>query len=152
VYANSAAKDSIPSPLGSQWNFPNQFGAFTIQKLKREGGNETPLECYYVLGGTIYKAPSLATLIRHRVLAAVKELDASLDRIIELSHWSLTRGYGWKGSVSADVKKEASDISGTDPSRLIYVKRRLPNAQRVIQQEYTHLLEELRKVQSIGSD
>eukprot|EP00923_Selenidium_pygospionis_P041251 GHVN01071469.1.p1 GENE.GHVN01071469.1~~GHVN01071469.1.p1 ORF type:complete len:228 (-),score=35.88 GHVN01071469.1:181-807(-) len=96
---NAAGHNRGPQlPFGQ--TLGNQFGAFTIQKIQRSSSPTdlgSPQEVYYVLGGTIFRAPSLGDVVRRRLVAAVKELNDYLDTMIESYDWCLLRGYYRQG-------------------------------------------------------
>lgn len=96
-------RDLVSLTEAGHWNFSNQFGVFVIQKFLRDAkGTETPLECFYVLGGTIYKSPTLGALIRRRCRETVEHLDLLLESMTSMSSWSLIEGYTWGGAVDLD--------------------------------------------------
>eukprot|EP00914_Ancora_sagittata_P022201 GHVO01044124.1.p1 GENE.GHVO01044124.1~~GHVO01044124.1.p1 ORF type:complete len:228 (+),score=30.70 GHVO01044124.1:152-835(+) len=93
--ANSAAVDESQQRQGTQWNFPNQFGVFVISKIRRKDNVETPLDSYYIISGTIYKAPTLSVVLRNRILNAVKNIYKCYTDLSDLHQWSLSRGHSW---------------------------------------------------------
>jgi len=95
TFCNSAGRNEVDGVTGGSWNYPNTFGLFVIQKFRREKGQETPMECYYILGGTVYKAPSLAAIIRHRLSLCLTSIEKIVDETGAVCKWSLTNGYGW---------------------------------------------------------
>eukprot|EP01070_Trichotokara_eunicae_P004863 Trichotokara_eunicae@DN4207_c0_g1_i1.p1 len=155
VHLNDAARNILPLPLDSRWSFPNQFGVFTIQKFRRQKGSETPLDCYYVIGGTIYKAPVLGQVVRHRLANSFDSLESLLDKLRNACAWSLTDGYSWseraRGDVDTKVKKKGKrkreKLIDTPPNsgsstheinsvNVFYSNQSASASERILQEEY----------------
>ncbi|XP_075152770.1 mediator complex subunit 6 isoform X2 [Haematobia irritans] len=96
---------------------------YVIRKQHRHNPQEaTPLADYYIIGGTVYKAPDLGNVISSRILSTVTNLQSAFEEASSYSRYHPNKGYTWDFSSNkqlsdkAKAKKEpttAKDDSGT---------------------------------------
>jgi len=95
VHACDNGKHLVPIPLGSPFNYNHQFAVFVIQKVKLNKGRLTPLDCFYIIGGTVYAAPSLGDLLRYRLLHAMESRLVYIEEIKQLTNWNALEGHSF---------------------------------------------------------
>eukprot|EP01056_Protomagalhaensia_sp_Gyna25_P001664 Protomagalhaensia_sp_Gyna_25__1663@NODE_1866_length_1463_cov_68_982444_g1534_i0_p1_GENE_NODE_1866_length_1463_cov_68_982444_g1534_i0NODE_1866_length_1463_cov_68_982444_g1534_i0_p1_ORF_typecomplete_len370_score54_79Med6/PF04934_14/3_3e23_NODE_1866_length_1463_cov_68_982444_g1534_i0211130 len=120
---NAAGKNLLPAPFNSPWNYPNNFGIFIIQKSRRTNKNEAPERIFYIAGGVIYQAPSLAALVLHRLQSCCQTLDAVVTKLENMLHWSVLSGHHWKApleldEIIAETQAVLEDSTECDESRM----------------------------------
>ncbi|XP_037812755.1 mediator of RNA polymerase II transcription subunit 6 [Lucilia sericata] len=98
---------------------------YVIRKQHRHNPQEaTPIADYYIIGGTIYKAPDLGNVISSRILSTVTNLQSAFEEASSYSRYHPNKGYTWDFSSNkqltdksrAAAKKDAAtakDDSGT---------------------------------------
>ncbi|XP_053992018.1 mediator of RNA polymerase II transcription subunit 6-like isoform X4 [Hylaeus volcanicus] len=119
LYRLMYVKDTITDKMTSgdvHWNSTNQLSLFIIQKFVRDPKQtETPLECFYILGGTIYKSPFLGTLVRRCCFEAIEKLDVILNSVTNRASWSLIEGYSWE-TPSASTESSTKELHASPQS------------------------------------
>jgi hypothetical protein len=93
---------------------------FVIHESYRQAPKRTALlACYYVLDGSIYKAPNLKTLLMHRILASTVHLRSFLNYAAERLEFSpASSRYSVKGEqgASVDAMRDSDDSGGRELS------------------------------------
>ena len=75
-------------------------GLAVIDKVNREGLQQTVLAKYYVLDGAIYQAPDVYALLSARIRSAMFHMRESLREVKNMFDWNLETGFRKK--VAAD--------------------------------------------------
>ncbi|GAB0088179.1 Mediator of RNA polymerase II transcription subunit 6 [Sergentomyia squamirostris] len=99
---------------------------YVIRKQHRHTPTEaTPLADYYIIAGTVYQAPDLASVFNSRLLSAVHHLQSAFEESSGYSRYHPNKGYTWDFSSNkaltdktktqtkkepAPVKEEASSL------------------------------------------
>ncbi|XP_016930961.3 mediator of RNA polymerase II transcription subunit 6 [Drosophila suzukii] len=84
---------------------------YVIRKQHRHNPSEaTPIADYYIIGGTVYKAPDLANVINARILNTVVNLQSAFEEASSYARYHPNKGYTWDFSSN----KVLSDKSKTD--------------------------------------
>ncbi|EDV91381.1 mediator of RNA polymerase II transcription subunit 6 [Drosophila grimshawi] len=105
---------------------------YVIRKQHRHNPAEaTPIADYYIIGGTIYKAPDLANVINARVLNTVVNLQSAFEEASSYARYHPNKGYTWDFSsnkiLSDKSKADKKDSSATkdDSSGTLFQKQRV---------------------------
>ncbi|XP_011210499.2 mediator of RNA polymerase II transcription subunit 6 [Bactrocera dorsalis] len=104
---------------------------YVIRKQHRHSPTEaTPMADYYIIGGMVYKAPDLASVINSRILATVTNLQSAFEEASSYSRYHPNKGYTWDfvankalSDKSKGNKKDPS--SNKDDSGTIFQKQRV---------------------------
>ncbi|XP_017005165.1 mediator of RNA polymerase II transcription subunit 6 [Drosophila takahashii] len=84
---------------------------YVIRKQHRHNPSEaTPIADYYIIGGTVYKAPDLANVINARILNTVVNLQSAFEEASSYARYHPNKGYTWDFSSN----KVLSDKSKSD--------------------------------------
>eukprot|EP00099_Drosophila_melanogaster_P003681 NP_001163577.1 mediator complex subunit 6, isoform C [Drosophila melanogaster] len=84
---------------------------YVIRKQHRHNPSEaTPIADYYIIGGTVYKAPDLANVINSRILNTVVNLQSAFEEASSYARYHPNKGYTWDFSSN----KVFSDRSKSD--------------------------------------
>ncbi|KMZ04575.1 mediator of RNA polymerase II transcription subunit 6 [Drosophila simulans] len=84
---------------------------YVIRKQHRHNPSEaTPIADYYIIGGTVYKAPDLANVINSRILNTVVNLQSAFEEASSYARYHPNKGYTWDFSSN----KVLSDKSKSD--------------------------------------
>lgn len=114
---------------------PNMFGIFIIQKIRRDvHETETPLECYYVIGGSILRAPLLSSLLTQRLHSAFKHVSTFVDIVEHMSGWSVLEGFSWSTPTDTNNKRPP-----TTELNEIYSKRRCTQVDLVLRRSFEEI-------------
>lgn len=69
---------------------------YVIRKQHRHSPTEaTPLADYYIIAGTVYQAPDLASVFNSRLLSAVHHLQSAFEESSGYSRYHPNKGYTW---------------------------------------------------------
>ncbi|CAB0002701.1 unnamed protein product [Nesidiocoris tenuis] len=81
---------------------------YVIRKqLRHSPTSATALADYYIIGGTVYQAPDLASVINSRILSVVHNLQSAFDETSSYSRYHPSKGYSWELKTSdKPIKKE----------------------------------------------
>uniref|UniRef100_A0A0A9X7W3 Mediator of RNA polymerase II transcription subunit 6 n=1 Tax=Lygus hesperus TaxID=30085 RepID=A0A0A9X7W3_LYGHE len=95
---------------------------YVIRKQHRYSPTQTtPLADYYIIGGTVYQAPDLASVLNSRILSVVHNLQTAFDETSSYSRYHPSKGYSWELKVTdKPVKKENAK---EEPSSLFQRQR-----------------------------
>ncbi|XP_067616767.1 mediator of RNA polymerase II transcription subunit 6 isoform X2 [Eurosta solidaginis] len=102
---------------------------YVIRKQHRHSPTEaTPMADYYIIGGMVYKAPDLASVINSRILATVTNLQSAFEEASSYSRYHPNKGYTWdfnanKSHKAKSNKKDAS--TSKDDGGTIFQKQRV---------------------------
>ncbi|XP_066591331.1 mediator of RNA polymerase II transcription subunit 6 [Prorops nasuta] len=68
----------------------------------------TPIADFYIIGGVVYQAPDLASVVSSRILSTVHHLQSAFEEASSCSRYHPSRGYTWdfKNGKSMTAKKE----------------------------------------------
>ncbi|XP_061389371.1 mediator of RNA polymerase II transcription subunit 6 [Musca vetustissima] len=97
---------------------------YVIRKQHRHNPHEaTPMADYYIIGGTVYKAPDLGNVISSRILSTVTNLQSAFEEASSYSRYHPNKGYTWdfssnkqladKNKTTAKKETTAKDDNGT---------------------------------------
>lgn len=98
---------------------------YVVRKQERNSPNHVvPLADYYIIGGTVYQAPDLASVINSRLLNTLSNLKSAFDEAQSFSKYHPSKGYWWefKDQDTAD-KKESKDKKKDEPSSFFQRQR-----------------------------
>ncbi|XP_022211047.1 mediator of RNA polymerase II transcription subunit 6 [Drosophila obscura] len=104
---------------------------YVIRKQHRHNPSEaTPIADYYIIGGTVYKAPDLANVINARILNTVVNLQAAFEEASSYARYHPNKGYTWDFSSnkvlsdkSKSDKKDASAVKDENSGTLFQKQR-----------------------------
>ncbi|KAF6035738.1 MED6 [Bugula neritina] len=69
---------------------------YIIRKQYRQNSESvTPMAHYYVIGGIIYKAPDVCTLVNSRMMNTTFSLNEALNKAIKHARYHPSKGYWW---------------------------------------------------------
>lgn len=69
---------------------------YVIRKQHRHSPTEaTPMADYYIIAGTIYQAPDLASVFNMRLLALVNNLQGAFEESSGYARYHPSKGYSW---------------------------------------------------------
>lgn len=69
---------------------------YVIRKQHRHSPTEfTPMADYYIIAGTVYQAPDLASVFNSRLLSITQHLQASFEETSSYSRYHQNKGYSW---------------------------------------------------------
>lgn len=72
---------------------------YVIRKQHRHSLNDvTPIADFYIIAGTIYQAPDLASVFNSRILSAVNHLQSAFEEVSSYAKYQVT--FRWSISVS----------------------------------------------------
>ncbi|CAG5106048.1 Similar to MED6: Mediator of RNA polymerase II transcription subunit 6 (Anopheles gambiae) [Cotesia congregata] len=83
---------------------------YVIRKQHRYSPTQvTPLADYYVIAGTVYQAPDLASVVNSRLLSTIHHLQSAFEESSSYSKYHPSKGYSWdfKNGKPLSTKKEA---------------------------------------------
>ncbi|XP_060646867.1 mediator of RNA polymerase II transcription subunit 6 [Drosophila nasuta] len=105
---------------------------YVIRKQHRHNTAEaTPIADYYIIGGTVYKAPDLANVINARILNTVVNLQSAFEEASSYARYHPNKGYTWDFSsnkvLSDKSKSDKKDANGTkdENSGTLFQKQRV---------------------------
>ncbi|XP_030369521.1 mediator of RNA polymerase II transcription subunit 6 [Scaptodrosophila lebanonensis] len=104
---------------------------YVIRKQHRYNPSEaTPIADYYIIGGTVYKAPDLANVINARILNTVVNLQSAFEEASSYARYHPNKGYTWDFSsnkvLSDKSKAGKKDVSAAkDDSGTLFQKQRV---------------------------
>lgn len=92
---------------------------YVIRKQHRHNPSEaTPIADYYIIGGTVYKAPDLANVINARILNTVVNLQSAFEEASGYARYHPNKGYTWDFSSNKVLSdKSKSDKKDTSSSK-----------------------------------
>lgn len=69
---------------------------YVIRKQHRHSPNDvTPIADYYIIAGTVYQAPDLASVFNSRILSITHHLQGAFEEAINYSRYHPNKGYSW---------------------------------------------------------
>ncbi|KAH8276336.1 mediator of RNA polymerase II transcription subunit 6 [Drosophila bipectinata] len=105
---------------------------YVIRKQHRHNPSEaTPIADYYIIGGTVYKAPDLANVINARILNTVVNLQSAFEEASGYARYHPNKGYTWDFSsnkvLSDKSKSDKKDASSSkeENSGTLFQKQRV---------------------------
>ncbi|XP_017786718.1 PREDICTED: mediator of RNA polymerase II transcription subunit 6 isoform X2 [Nicrophorus vespilloides] len=99
---------------------------YVIRKQHRHSPTQaTPIADYYIIAGTIYQAPDVASVLNSRMLSCVHHLQASFDEASSFSRYHPSKGYSWdfKSQRGADKAKPKEEKPREETSSLFQRQR-----------------------------
>lgn len=92
---------------------------YVIRKQHRHTPTEaTPLADYYIIAGTVYQAPDLASVFNSRILTTVHHLQSAFEEASSYSRYHPSKGYSWDfSSNKALVEKNKTEKSKETPAK-----------------------------------
>uniref|UniRef100_A0A0V0GCR4 Mediator of RNA polymerase II transcription subunit 6 n=1 Tax=Triatoma dimidiata TaxID=72491 RepID=A0A0V0GCR4_TRIDM len=95
---------------------------YVIRKQQRYSSTHvTPVADYYIIAGTIYQAPDLASVLNSRVMSAVHHLQSAFEEASSYSRYHPSKGYSWELKLSDKPTKKEN--SKEEPSSLFQRQR-----------------------------
>ncbi|XP_052866875.1 mediator of RNA polymerase II transcription subunit 6 [Anopheles cruzii] len=80
---------------------------YVIRKQHRHSPTETtPMADYYIIAGTVYQAPDLASVLNSRILSTVHHLQTSFDETSSYSRYHPSKGYTWDFSSNKAIAEK----------------------------------------------
>lgn len=77
---------------------------YVIRKQHRHTPTEaTPLADYYIIAGTVYQAPDLASVFNSRMLSTVHHLQGAFEEASSYSRYHPSKGYSWDFSSNKTI-------------------------------------------------
>lgn len=74
---------------------------YVIRKQHRHSPTEaTPMADYYIIAGTVYQAPDLASVFNSRLLATVQNLQGAFEETSSYARYHPSKGYSWDFSAN----------------------------------------------------
>lgn len=74
---------------------------YVIRKQHRHSPTEaTPMADYYIIAGTVYQAPDLASVFNSRLLATVQNLQGAFEEASSYARYHPSKGYSWDFSAN----------------------------------------------------
>ncbi|XP_062536424.1 mediator of RNA polymerase II transcription subunit 6 [Armigeres subalbatus] len=92
---------------------------YVIRKQHRHTPTEaTPLADYYIIAGTVYQAPDLASVFNSRILSTVHHLQSSFEEASSYSRYHPSKGYSWDfASNKALAEKNKTEKNKETPAK-----------------------------------
>ncbi|XP_058462037.1 mediator of RNA polymerase II transcription subunit 6 [Malaya genurostris] len=92
---------------------------YVIRKQHRHNPTDaTPLADYYIIAGTVYQAPDLASVYNSRIHSSVHHLQSAFEEASSFSRYHPSKGYSWDFSVNkAIAEKNKNEKSKTAPDK-----------------------------------
>lgn len=92
---------------------------YVIRKQHRYTPAEaTPLADYYIIAGTVYQAPDLASVFNSRILSTVHHLQSAFEEASSYSRYHPSKGYTWDfASNKALAEKNKTEKSKETPAK-----------------------------------
>ncbi|XP_065094496.1 mediator of RNA polymerase II transcription subunit 6-like [Ochlerotatus camptorhynchus] len=92
---------------------------YVIRKQHRHTPSEaTPLADYYIIAGTVYQAPDLASVFNSRILSTVHHLQSAFEEASSYSRYHPSKGYSWDfSSNKALAEKNKTEKSKETPAK-----------------------------------
>ncbi|XP_014243749.1 mediator of RNA polymerase II transcription subunit 6 [Cimex lectularius] len=95
---------------------------YVIRKQHRHSPTQlTPLADYYIIAGTVYQAPDLASILNSRILTVVHHLQSAFEETSSYSRYHPSKGYSWELKMTEKTAKKES--SKEEPSSLFQRQR-----------------------------
>ncbi|KAL9698423.1 hypothetical protein quinque_001864 [Culex quinquefasciatus] len=92
---------------------------YVIRKQHRHTPTEaTPLADYYIIAGTVYQAPDLASVFNSRMLSTVHHLQSAFEESSSFARYHPSKGYSWDFSSN----KAIAENNKTDKSKEVAAK------------------------------
>ncbi|XP_058121253.1 mediator of RNA polymerase II transcription subunit 6 [Anopheles ziemanni] len=80
---------------------------YVIRKQHRHSPTEaTPMADYYIIAGTVYQAPDLASVFNSRILSTVHHLQTAFDEASSYSRYHPSKGYSWDFSSNKAIAEK----------------------------------------------
>lgn len=103
---------------------------YVIRKQHRHTPTDaTPLADYYIIAGTVYQAPDLASVFNSRMLSTVHHLQSAFEEASSYARYHPSKGYSWDFSsnkaIAENNKTDKSKETATkeEPSSLFQRQR-----------------------------
>lgn len=102
---------------------------YVIRKQSRHSPTHvTPLADYYIIGGIVYQAPDIQTVVNSRILNTLFHLQSAFDKTLSYSKYHSNKGYWFEFNDSEvkekeDKKKEKKKKKKEEPSSLFQRQR-----------------------------
>lgn len=92
---------------------------YVIRKQHRHTPTEaTPVADYYIIAGTVYQAPDLASVFNSRILSTVHHLQSAFEEASSYSRYHPSKGYSWDfSSNKAIAEKNKSEKTKEAPAK-----------------------------------
>ena len=90
--------DQLPNMIGVEYCllYVQEPILYVIRKQQRHSPSHvTPMSDYYIVGGTIYQAPDLCSVVNSRLLSAVNHMQAAFDEAKSYARYHPNKGYWW---------------------------------------------------------
>ncbi|KRX76868.1 Mediator of RNA polymerase II transcription subunit 6, partial [Trichinella sp. T6] len=102
---------------------------FVIRKQYRQPNqNVTPLEDYYIIGGTVYQAPDLSSVFNSRLQSAISNVRSAFEEAKSYYRFNTSDGYYFKYKNEPPVEKvdtKKDDKTGDDKRVSVFQKYRM---------------------------
>uniref|UniRef100_A0A5S6R3W3 Mediator of RNA polymerase II transcription subunit 6 n=1 Tax=Trichuris muris TaxID=70415 RepID=A0A5S6R3W3_TRIMR len=82
---------------------------FVIRKQYRQANQTiTPLEDYYIIGGTVYQAPDLCSVLNSRLQASINHLRTAFEEVKSYYRFHPAKGYYWQFKNETGIEKKST--------------------------------------------
>lgn len=102
---------------------------YVIRKQHRHSPSEaTPMADYYIIAGTIYQAPDLASVFNSRLLAFVNNLQGAFEEASGYARYHPSKGYSWDFSANkalSDKSKLKKDTAAKEETSSSFQRQRV---------------------------
>ncbi|KRY40327.1 Mediator of RNA polymerase II transcription subunit 6 [Trichinella spiralis] len=102
---------------------------FVIRKQYRQPNqNVTPLEDYYIIGGTVYQAPDLSSVFNSRLQSAISNVRSAFEEAKSYYRFNTSDGYYFQYKNEPPVEKvdtKKDDKTGDDKRVSVFQKYRM---------------------------
>ncbi|XP_037958815.1 mediator of RNA polymerase II transcription subunit 6 [Teleopsis dalmanni] len=105
---------------------------YVVRKQHRHSQtNTTPMADYYIIAGTIYKAPDLGNVVNSRILNTVNHLQSAFEEVSGYARYNPNKGYSWDFTANkslSDKSKSGNNKNanqGKDESATVFQKQRV---------------------------
>ncbi|XP_074648697.1 mediator of RNA polymerase II transcription subunit 6-like [Tubulanus polymorphus] len=98
---------------------------YVIRKQHRHSPQQaTPLADYYIIGGVVYQAPDLCSVINSRLLNTVAHLHSAFDEVQSYSQYHPSKSYWWDFKEKDKTEKDkGKKTKKEEPSSLFQRQR-----------------------------
>ncbi|KFD48989.1 hypothetical protein M513_10141, partial [Trichuris suis] len=95
---------------------------FVIRKQYRQANQTiTPMEDYYIIGGTVYQAPDLCSVLNSRLQASIEHLRTAFEEAKSFYRFHPAKGYYWQFRNESTVEKKSKFILKSTVANMLFL-------------------------------
>ncbi|CAH0387771.1 unnamed protein product [Bemisia tabaci] len=99
---------------------------YVVRKQHRHSPTQaTPLADYYIIAGTVYQAPDLASVVNSRILSSVHHLQSAFEEMSSYTKYHPSKGYTWDMKSGAAAAPQKKDIPAKEEASSIFQRQRV---------------------------